>query len=141
MNRMRDLFPGYYRPTAEEFDRLWSEAWFVVDANILLNLYRYQERARNEFLAVLDTIASRLWVPHQAVLEYQRNRVRVITDQLKKFREVKKHASFEGLQQTLNQYNNELRALIDPTRFLSSVKQAFQEFSQQISEVESRQIT
>jgi hypothetical protein len=137
---VREQFPGYYRPTKTEFDRLWAGGWFVLDANILLNLYRYQERAREEFLSVLTRLAPRVWVPHQAVLEYQRNRVRVIGEQLKKFRDVKKLANFEALQQSLNQYNNELRALIDPTQFLAEVKPAFQLFLKQIAEVERRQI-
>jgi PIN like domain/Protein of unknown function (DUF1488) len=137
---MRDQFPGYYRPTKTEFDRLWAEGWFVLDANILLNLYRYQEKAREEFLSVLAKLAPRVWVPHQAVLEYQRNRVRVIGEQLKKFRDVRKLANFETLEQALSQYNSELRALIDPTKFLAAVKPAFEQLLQQIAEVERRQI-
>ncbi|PYQ29144.1 MAG: hypothetical protein DMF56_12770 [Acidobacteria bacterium] len=137
---MREQFPGYYRPTQTEFDRLWAEGWFVLDANILLNLYRYQEKAREEFLSVLTKLAPRLWVPHQAVLEYQRNRVNVIGEQLKKFRDVKKLVNFEALKQVLNPYNNEFRALIDPTQFLATVKPAFELFLKQIAEVERRQI-
>ncbi len=36
---MRDLFPGYYRPTEEEFAKMWQEGIFVFDANVLLNIY------------------------------------------------------------------------------------------------------
>ena len=40
---MREKFPGYYRPTAEEFDELWRSALIVPDANVLLSLYRLSE--------------------------------------------------------------------------------------------------
>lgn len=33
---MRDLFSEYYRPTDEEFSRLWQDAIFVFDTNVLL---------------------------------------------------------------------------------------------------------
>ncbi len=37
---MRAMFPGYYRRTEEELERIWDEGLFVLDANVLLNLYR-----------------------------------------------------------------------------------------------------
>ena len=43
---MRKTFPGYYRPTEAEFRRLWDKCIFVLDANVLLNLYRYSEETR-----------------------------------------------------------------------------------------------
>src|SRR5437660_4489215 len=102
---MRGKFPGFYRPTDEGFEQLWKEGWFVLDANILLNLYRYQEKARGEFMKVLEALAPRIWVPHQALLEYQRNRVKTIREQLQKFRDVRKLVNFTTLQNNLNQYN------------------------------------
>ncbi|MGZ3645243.1 MAG: hypothetical protein ACXVCM_15485, partial [Ktedonobacteraceae bacterium] len=38
---MQELFPGYYRPTKEEFSTMWQQCIFVFDANVLLNIYRY----------------------------------------------------------------------------------------------------
>lgn len=52
---MRDLFPGFYRPSEEEFHRVWQEGIFVLDTNVLLNLY-YPEEARNEFLNLMRNI-------------------------------------------------------------------------------------
>lgn len=37
---MRDLFPGYYRPTEAEFKKMWDEGIVSVDANLLLHIYR-----------------------------------------------------------------------------------------------------
>jgi hypothetical protein len=75
---VRSEFPGYYRPIAEEFDKMWRTGTFVVDANVLLNVYRFSERARDDLLKVLHRVADRLWIPHQVALEYQAHRVNVI---------------------------------------------------------------
>ena len=81
-NQIKDLFPGFYRPSEEEFGSLWKNGVFVPDSNVLLNLYRYPEKARRDFLDVLKAIRGRIWVPHQVFLEFQRNRFGVITETL-----------------------------------------------------------
>jgi hypothetical protein len=75
---VRNLFPGYYRPTDDEFDQLWEDGVFVFDASVLLNLYRYTDETTTEFLELLEALNGRIWLPHQAALEYQRNRPAVI---------------------------------------------------------------
>ena len=84
---MRDLFPGFYVPTAAQFARLWEECLLVLDSSVLLNLYRFPTSASRELLAVLQTFENRLWIPHQVALEFQRNRLGVRAEQLKKFGE------------------------------------------------------
>ena len=81
---MRELFPGYYRPTEEEFAKLWENCFFVLDTNVLLNLYRYDQKTRDEFLKVLEIIKNRLWIPHQVALEFQENRLNTINGQNQK---------------------------------------------------------
>lgn len=88
---MKDAFSGYYRPTGEEFSELWKKALFVLDANVLLNLYRYSPDTRQELLDVLKDMSDRLWLPHQAGLEYQENRLGVIAGQAARYDEVQKH--------------------------------------------------
>src|SRR5687768_7779957 len=78
---VRALFAGYYRPTDAEFARLWSEAVISLDANILLNLLRYQEDNRQHFMAILDRLKDRLWLTHQAAQEYHDNRHSVMAEQ------------------------------------------------------------
>ncbi len=90
---MRDAFAGRYRPTKEEFDRLWDEALFVFDANVLLNLYRYSEGTREQLLAVLRALGDRLWLPHQAADEFLARRLGVIHARRGGYREVR-----DGLQ-------------------------------------------
>ena len=78
---MSDLFREYYRPSDEEFSRLWQEATFVFDTNVLLHLYRYTPSTRNDLLKVIEALQQRIWIPHQVGLEFSRNRVSVITKQ------------------------------------------------------------
>jgi len=82
---MKDFFLGYYQPTQEEFTYLWDNSIFILDANVLLNLYRYTPNTRAEFFKILDRISERLWIPHQVALEYQRNRLSVIDQQKKAY--------------------------------------------------------
>jgi len=68
---MRARFREWYSPTDEEVNALWSDAFFALDSNVLLELYQYPTSAREEFLGVLKALQGRLWLPYQAGLEYQ----------------------------------------------------------------------
>lgn len=72
---MREMFPGHYRHTDEELDRIWDEGLFVLDANVLLNLYRYSRKTREEFLGVLRGVQDRVWIPYQVAEEFLANRL------------------------------------------------------------------
>lgn len=78
---MRDLFSEYYRPSNEEFSRLWREATFVFDANALLHLYRYTPGTRFDLLKVIEALQQRIWIPHQVGWEFSRNRAGIIIEQ------------------------------------------------------------
>src|SRR5688572_4220515 len=86
---MKSLFPGYYRPTKDEFAELWNTATFALDANVLLKIYGYSERTRKTLLALLETIQTRLWIPYQFAAEYQRHRVKSILEQVEHYRSVR----------------------------------------------------
>lgn len=102
---MRKTFPGYYRPTEDEFQRLWREGIFVLDANVMLNLYRYSEKTRTELLDILKQVSEQLWVPHQAALEYHNNRVKEILKQEESYQEIK-----DLLQESQNKLDSKLNA-------------------------------
>ncbi len=74
---MKDLFPGYYRPTQEEFDDLWKKATFVFDANVLLHIHRRNKQTRRAILDTLKKLGERLWIPYEVAAEYQRNKLKV----------------------------------------------------------------
>src|SRR4051794_31619323 len=68
---VRQFFPDYYPISSQENIGINQHALFCIDANVLLNLYRYSDKTRNELLHVLELVIDRLWFPYQAALEYQ----------------------------------------------------------------------
>lgn len=85
---MQDLFHGHYKPSKEQFGRLWAESLFAFDANIFLNLYRYSETTRNELIKVISSLHENLWLPYQAADEYFRNRITTLGGQAKEYDKV-----------------------------------------------------
>jgi hypothetical protein len=85
---MKKSFKEYYPLSSEEKKKIWDEATFIFDANILLDLYQYSEKTRKEFLGILDNLSDRIWLPHQFALEYQRRRLNVIEKQFAFYKHV-----------------------------------------------------
>lgn len=96
---MKDLFPGHFKESDKSLREVWETSLFVFDANILLNLYRYSDTTRNEFLRILDKIKDRAWLPHRAAEEYLNNRLSVIDQQEKSYDDTEK--SIESLKRDL----------------------------------------
>jgi len=71
-------FEGYLIPDDAERDAALRSALVAVDANVLLNLYRYNVGTREDLLSVLESLGDRLWLPHQVVREFWRNRLGAI---------------------------------------------------------------
>jgi hypothetical protein len=78
---MRDLFPGHYQPTKQEFDELWKECIFSFDTNVLLHIYRYSPKTRERLFDILEKLQERIWIPHQVGYEFHKNRLNVISSQ------------------------------------------------------------
>lgn len=139
---MRDQFPGYYRLSDAELEKLWQECLFVLDANVLLNLYRYPKDARDDLLNALDRVKDRIWLPFHAALEYQRNRPVVIAGQKSRYSEVRKEIanSIQSLETSLEnldvrkRHNN-----IDPDELINKLKPIFDEYTQKLDELEQEQ--
>jgi len=104
---MRKLFRGYYTPTEEEFAQLWKDCIFSFDTNILLNIYRYSPEARGRFFEILNKLEERIWITHQAASEYHRNRIDVISNQLRPYDEIQVSLdkSLKELQKLIEQYS------------------------------------
>jgi len=85
---MKKLFFEYYRPSEEQFSELWHECLFVLDANVLLNLYRYSSETTFELIRLLKEISTRIWIPHQVAFEYHKNRHKVILEHEKEYTKV-----------------------------------------------------
>jgi predicted nucleic acid-binding protein len=82
---LRQSLPGHFRPTTEEFDRMWEEGMFVVDTNVLLNLYRYSRSTRDELLRVLRALENKLFLPHQVGREFLERRLEIVRKQREGF--------------------------------------------------------
>jgi hypothetical protein len=82
---MRSMFPGQFRPTADDFKTLWSDCIFGVDANVLLNLYRYSPETRRELERALTSVRAQLFIPHQAAKEFLKNRLTVTAGQAEEY--------------------------------------------------------
>lgn len=78
-----DGFSGYMTPAGEDWKRVLGSGTVVLDANVLLNLYRYNQDARDALLSVLKELDTRLWVPNQVMVEFWRNRENALEDPLK----------------------------------------------------------
>ncbi|MDA8151211.1 MAG: PIN domain-containing protein [Acidithiobacillus ferrooxidans] len=97
---MKKTFPGHFPPEDKEIGRLWENCEIILDTNILLNLYRYSDSTRNDFIRVLRALKSRLWLPHQVAQEYFKNRLNVIAQQEKSYDDTLKN--IQTLQRELS---------------------------------------
>jgi hypothetical protein len=85
---MRDKFRQHHRLSEEERTELWNTCTFALDANVLLNVYRYADTTREDFFRVLDALRDRLWLPYQAASEFYKLRIGVIEEQQAKYGEL-----------------------------------------------------
>jgi hypothetical protein len=73
-----DGFEGYRVVGDADTRQALTHALVAVDANVLLNLYRYNSRTTNDLLRIFERLGDRLVVPHQAAREFHRNRLKAI---------------------------------------------------------------
>lgn len=73
-----DGFEHYRVLTSRQIGEALQSGMLVVDTNVLLNLYRYNEKTVDDLVNVVSAANDRLFVPHQVVREFWRNRQSVI---------------------------------------------------------------
>lgn len=80
---MKDVFKGYYNIENSVLEELWKDdkTLFVFDANVLLNLYGYAKKTREDFFSILQAINKKLWIPYHVGLEYQRRRLSIVRNE------------------------------------------------------------
>lgn len=64
----------------DKIDEVWDNGTIVLDANALLGLYEQTATTRAVYVAALEGVRERLWLPHQVALEFYKNRKRVWGD-------------------------------------------------------------
>ncbi len=139
---MRDIFPAFYSPTEDQYNSLWKKAIFALDANVLLNLYRYPTEASSETLRIFSLIKDRLFVPYHAALEYQRNRLSVIAEQKRRYGEVR--AVVEDIVGNANTALDKLQVrdrhpVIDPDGLISKMRPIVSAFLEDLEKAEAKQ--
>ncbi|MBE1586769.1 PIN-like domain-containing protein [Nonomuraea angiospora] len=87
--RLTVEFSAWFDEERIPAERFYQEGLLVLDANVLLDLYRMTPEARTQVLGAFRSVADRLWVPHQAALEFSRNRKRAVEDRMSSFRQTK----------------------------------------------------
>ncbi len=98
---MRKEFIGHFKRPDSDVNDIWETATFAFDANVLLNLYRYSEVTRNDFLNLFEKVKDRIWLPEQVGYEFLKNRPNVIAEQSKAYADAIK--SVEALSSSFSE--------------------------------------
>lgn len=124
---MKNLFPEYYAISSQEYDKIWENALIVFDTNILLDLYRYSEDSSSDFMSVMTSYETRLWLPYQVAWEFQRNRMSIISSQIAAYNQLCTKLDTE-ITKALDNINNWKDSLykVHPYIKLESVEQTIQ---------------
>jgi hypothetical protein len=136
---MRELFPGYYPSNVGDVDLGADGTIVVFDANVLLNLYRYPADAAEDLLRMIEALGDRAWLPHQTALEYHRNRLTVIAEQNKRFREVRNivKKGLTSVEAELEKLQLRKRhSTIDPSQLLVQMQAVAEKFNQDLQRQE-----
>lgn len=84
---MKDEFSWYLFSGSTSAKVAWKSSVLTVDANVLLDLYRYHSATCESILVALESFSGRIWIPRQAAVEFFRNRKKVIASSEQTFRE------------------------------------------------------
>jgi hypothetical protein len=87
-----DGFEGYRTVTDQDRAEAIKNSLVVLDTNVLLGLYNFQGMMLEDYTRVLDAIGDRLFIPHQVMDEFWRNRRTVLSENQGRHRE---HATIE----------------------------------------------
>jgi len=71
---MRNKFWGFIPPSEDDFIKLWKEASFFIDANILLDLYRYSSDSRDKSFKLLEDLKERVYITEISLSEFFKHR-------------------------------------------------------------------
>ena len=127
---MRSVFTQHHRLSDEELSKLWASCTFVLDANVLLNIYRYADSTREDLFKVLSGLKGRVWVPFQAAREFYRRRIDVIQEQHAKYDE-----AIDALGQSLKSIHHgglKKSAFLHLDDLASVIQPAIQEAQQRV---------
>jgi len=128
---MRKLFPEFNKPTKKELEKIWREAVFVFDTNVLLGLYRIPEQAREKMIAVLEKLKNenRIWIPHQVAKEFYTRRMDAIYNQNKSHDEAIKN---------LKKIEEEINKKFDSKEAIRNISRGFKDVNREVEKAKKR---
>lgn len=97
-------FDSQIPQTTAEIREALATGLLSLDANVLLSFYRFSPTAQKALVEVLEALGDRLWVSHQAVREFWRNRCAAIDG---------RNQATETVQQSLEEGERKLLQAID----------------------------
>ena len=111
---MKDVYKVFYSVEGSTIKRMWRDqkTLFVFDTNVLLNLYGYAKKTRDDFFGILKAVDKRLWIPYHVGLEYQRRRLGVIRNEKAVFNDIEKN-----LEKIQNVFKGDFEKLALKRRF------------------------
>ena len=119
---MKTLFKEYFYPSETDIKEVWNDSLIVFDTCALLNLYRYTEKTRDDFVNLLESNKERLWIPYQVAMEFLQDKKDVIKSQEKAYDKI--NQSFEEalkkIESTFNEYKKHV--ILDIEGLKSKVK-------------------
>lgn len=118
---------------SEDIENALRDGIIVLDTNVLLSLYRYTDKTVDDILRVLSTAGDRLFIPHQVVREFWRNRQSVISglgSASKEARDVLTKSSRSAEHAIKTWAKTVALPTPDRDRLLSILEDAFDEVSQ-----------
>jgi hypothetical protein len=86
--------------SSEQAEVAWKTGTLTVEANVLLDLYRYHTSTCERILAAIEAFGTRVWISHQAASEFFANRKTVIASSEKTYREAA--SAIDELSQSLD---------------------------------------
>ncbi|MFF0184604.1 PIN-like domain-containing protein [Streptomyces sp. NPDC005244] len=75
-------YEAYWRRSRDETQQAIKTSVIVLDTNSIVNLYRMASGGRDEYFAVLDNVADRLWVPRQVADEFHKIRLSAVASHI-----------------------------------------------------------
>lgn len=116
-----------------ELRELWEQCIFVLDTNVLLNLYKYTSDTQEQMINLLSKIKDRLWIPNQVALEFHSNRYEIIQSQLDVFSKIRSIINTQS-EDISTKINNELKPY-KRKRLMVEIEELMDEFRGFISDL------
>ncbi|MER7968226.1 PIN-like domain-containing protein [Streptomyces sp. NPDC096080] len=112
---LMERFHAWLPSAQADEERFFTQALVVLDANVLLTLYDVTSESRDVVLDALEKVSDRLWLPHQAGLEFIRNRRSRVESRRSQFATVKQNIDrrFTDASQQLIQIRRQVQQFIE----------------------------